>query len=82
MKAISTKYHGPGNRRGSRFSADDGDGNRVYVSYDYGLDSESNHHKAALALCQKMGWTGEMVAGSTKDGMTFVWVNGERLTVR
>ncbi len=76
MKAIETKYHGPTDTRGSRFSACDSDGNRVSVSYDYALNSEDNHRAAAEALKAKMGWDGELIGGSTKRGM--VWVFAEK----
>ncbi len=64
MKAIITKYYGPTNTRGSRFKATDEDGNQVTVSYDYSLNSESNHVAACLALCAKMNWHGEIVHGA------------------
>lgn len=57
MKAIVTKFHGPSNVRGSRYSASDTDGNKVVLSTDFALDSDGNHDRAALALCAKMGWT-------------------------
>ena len=75
MKAITTKYHGPTITRGSRISASDSDGNRVYISYDYALSAEEVHRKAAVAFCSKMKWSGAdtMVGGSIKDGYVFVF---------
>ena len=55
MKAIVTKYHGPGNVRGSRISATDNNGNRVTVPYDHALSGEACHRVAFLALCAKLG---------------------------
>lgn len=72
MKAIRTTYHGPGNVRGARIIADDEDGNRVTISYPYELSGEAVHRKAAEALRDKMGWTGELVGGSLGKG--YVWV--------
>lgn len=72
MKAIQTKYHGPTNTRGSRIIADDGDGNRVSISYPYELSGEDVHRKAAEALREKMGWKGELVGGALKN--SYVWV--------
>ena len=72
MKAIETRFHGPTNVRGSRFSATDSDNNRVTVSSDHALNSDENHRAAAEALKAKMGWKGEIIGGSTKRGM--VWV--------
>jgi len=74
MKAIVTKYHGPTNFKGSRISASDEDGNRITISYPYELSGyEAVHRKAAEALCDKMGWTGELVGGSLKRGYVFVF---------
>jgi hypothetical protein len=74
MKAITTRYHGPTNTRGSRITASDEDGNRVTVGYDHALSGEAVYRVAAEALCTKMGWTGGLVAGSIKHGYVFVFV--------
>ena len=74
MKAIVTKYHGATNTRGSRISASDEDGNKVFISYPYELSGEAVHRKAADSLCGKMGWKGELVSGSLKNGYVFVFV--------
>jgi len=63
MKAIRTRYHGPTNTRGSRISATDSDGNRVTISYDYSLNSDKLHEKAAYTLMEKMMWPNEVVGG-------------------
>ena len=73
MKAIKTKYKGPTNTRGSRIIASDEDGNKVTISYPYELSGEAVHRKAADALCAKMGWTGNLVSGSLKNGYVFVF---------
>lgn len=74
MKAIITRYKGPTDTKGSRIIASDEDGNRISISYPYELSGETVHQKAAQALCQKMGWTGELVGGSLKNGYCFVFV--------
>ncbi len=73
MKAISTKYIGPTNTRGSRIKAFDCDNNAVTIPYPYELSGEDVHRKAAEALRDKMGWTGELIGGGTKDGYVFVF---------
>lgn len=55
MQAIITKYFGPGNVRGSRIKATAAAGS-VTMSYDYCLNPDDNHRKAAELLCVKMGW--------------------------
>lgn len=73
MKAITTKFHGPTNVRGSRYSANDGDGNKVTVPADYALNSEQNHDAVAVKLCHKMKWDGPLMGGGTKDGRVYVF---------
>lgn len=63
MKAITTRYYGPTNSRGSHVLAVEPDGQKLYTSWEHGLDSEANHREAAQALCDKLGWTGEFLSG-------------------
>lgn len=74
MKAIETKYLGPTDFRGARIKATDSDGNSISIPYPYELSGEAVHLKAAEALRDKMGWTGKLVGGSTKNGYAFVFV--------
>ncbi len=78
FKAIETKYHGPGNVRGSRIIASDMDKNRVIASYDYALSAEENHKAAAYALCSKMNWGGSLIGGATSRGYVWVFADYER----
>lgn len=55
MQAIRTRYHGPTNVRGSRFSAQCEAG-RIYVPYDHSLSLSENHAAAARALADKLDW--------------------------
>lgn len=73
MKAIITTRLAPTNTRGCRIKASDCDGNRITIAWDYTLDGEGPYRKAAAALCAKMGWEGEMVAGFTSVGYVFVF---------
>jgi len=75
MKAIVTKFHGPTDTKGSRISASDSDGNRVFLSKDHSLSDHEAHGKAARALLDKMGWQGELIGGYVKDGMVWVFAN-------
>ena len=68
MKAILTKYFGPGNKRGARIKASDEDRNSVFFGCDDTLDMAGNHDAAAIALCRKMGWT--------QHGLVRGWING------
>lgn len=73
MKAILTKYIGPSNTRGSRIKATDTDGNQITISYDHELNSDQAHLKAAIALCEKMEWSTDIIGGGLKDGYAFVF---------
>ena len=75
-KAIVTKFHGPGNVRGSRYSARAEGNSVVIVGADNSLGFEGNHCAAALALCAKLGWTGKLAMGQLPDGCyAHVFVN-------
>jgi hypothetical protein len=80
MKAIITTYHGPTNHRPSCIVAKDSDGNTAKVTLSYEGDSAHDYQRAAEALVRKMGWTGEMVGGGTKDG--YVWVFTDKASPR
>lgn len=78
MKAIRTRYSGPTNTRGSRFTACDSDGNRVTLSYDYALNADENHEKAAYALMGKMGWTNKLIGGGFGNDMYWTMIPVEK----
>jgi hypothetical protein len=82
MKAITTRFFGPGNVRGSRYKASDEDGNSVTVSTDFALNSDGNQDRAALALCEKMGWTGNLYRGGLKRGNVYVFGPGRSETAQ
>ena len=80
MKAITTRYIGPSNTKGSRIVADDGDGNRITLHYRSELNSDENHAAACRALCEKMGWGGRMQGASVLKGgrtqaMVWAWID-------
>lgn len=68
MKAITVKFHGHTAKKPARYIASDSDGNR-YTSHE--SDAE-----AALGLCNKMMWTGQLVRGSTKNAEVYVFLGG------
>ena len=60
-QAIRTRYHGPTETLGARISASYA-GGRIYVSCEDGRmipdrTGSQNHHIAAQALAEKLGWT-------------------------
>jgi hypothetical protein len=66
MQTIRTRYHGPSNVKGSRFSAQCEAG-RIYVPYNHALNLDENHMEAARQLIAKLGWPGDF-AGGCFDG--------------
>lgn len=74
-QAIVTKYHGPGNRIGSRISATTASGIRRYYTYEPGMNSDQNHRAAAERLCAELDWKGALAVGGLKDGCVFVFVD-------
>lgn len=68
MKAIITKYHGPTNSRGSRIIARAEGVPALTMSYDYSLNPDQLHEKAARALADRQGWKGTLVSGGLPDG--------------
>lgn len=83
MQAIKTTYLGPTNSRGSRIKATAENGESITVPYPHDKNQGVEAHSvAALALCAKLGWAGELVGGGLRDGYVFVFVEGERFASR
>ena len=72
-QAITTKYLGPSNVRGSRVKATAAGGSVILDWNDAGNPNE-NYKAAALALASKLDWQGTWVAGGHHDG-TVIWVD-------
>lgn len=74
MVAITVKYHPPTNSRACRYSATaTSNDKRVYICQDDALGFDDNKDRAALELCKKMNWTGNLVKGETSDGTVYVF---------
>jgi len=72
FQAITTKYIGPRDVRGSRVKATAAAGS-LTLDWDDSLNSAENHLAAAQALANKFGWHGHWYSGTIKDGTT-VWI--------
>lgn len=76
MQAISVKFNGPTNTRGAAWTATT-TAKTVRVAQDYELDPFQNAARAALMLCEQLGWAGILHGGTLKDGRhVFVFDNG------
>jgi hypothetical protein len=77
-QAITTKYLGPTNFRGSRVKAT-AEAGSVTISWDDAKSVEANHDAAAAALAAKFGWNewtgGRWVSGGlpSTEGNVYVW---------
>ncbi len=77
MQAITTKYHGPTNSRGSRIVAKCAAGTLAFEWVD-SANFEQNHRLAAEALARKLGRVeamyGALISGCAVDGSyVHVW---------
>lgn len=62
MQAITTRYLGPTNHRGSRIVAQCA-ARRIIVDWDHALNAEDNHKEAARRLIAQLGWTQDRWSG-------------------
>lgn len=77
--AIFTSFHGATGQRGSRIGATNGE-RSTFVGYDHAGNEYDAHRKAAAALCDRMGWRGELVSNTVlksgrEAGRVFVWIS-------
>ena len=73
FQAITTRYIGPTNHRGSRIKATATAGS-VTIEYDPALNIETNHDEAAKTLADKFKWRGWWYGGGMPDGRGNVYV--------
>jgi hypothetical protein len=75
VQAITTKFIGPTNYRGSRIKAKAAAGS-LTVSYSHALNAEQNHAAAAKALSDKLGWSeyGTWHQGGLPDNRGYCFV--------
>lgn len=72
-QAITTKYLGPTNCRGSRIKARAAAGS-VTIDYPHALNHDKAHAFAASKLAERYGWHGQWFGGGlpSEDGYCFV----------
>lgn len=77
MKAITVKY----SMRSCRYTATDHDGNKVSVRRNNNAQFEYGFDWAALALCEKMLWQGDLLKGWGGDGVrVYTFATADRVT--
>jgi len=75
MQSINTKYLQATSNRGERVKATTTSGISKTISWDYDLsENVDNHIKAVNELNKKLGWSGEMAYGGSRDGDGFTFV--------
>lgn len=80
-QAITTKFLGPTNVRGSRVKAT-AEAGSITLPWNYSLGVEGNHREAAAKLCFKLGWDdpayGKLhMGGLPGSGYVFVFEDKE-----
>jgi hypothetical protein len=73
MVAITSRYHGPTDTRGSKVRAT-ANGHTATVPYASELDREANHRAAVVALCAKLGWDADRFFGGSMADGRWAWV--------
>jgi hypothetical protein len=83
MQAITTKYIGPSNTRGSRIKAETAQGETLTIDCAGSISEEENHISAARSLAERLNWHGSFVGDRIKGArMVFVWDNDDyRFTI-
>lgn len=81
-QAISTKYIGPTNTRGSRVKATSASGHTLTLAWADELDVDANHRYAAGELATKLQWAGTWHGGATEAGYCFVCVDGDPFVIQ
>ena len=76
MIAITVKYLGPTNTKGTRLKAF-ANGNSITISKDYALSDKALALSAAQALCKKMNWPGHLIHGGTQETDVFVFLKSD-----
>jgi hypothetical protein len=70
MQTIKTNFLPITNTKGARVKAT-AEAGSITIDWDDSLLPEENHSEAAIALCHKFKWTGELVSGCYKDNYYF-----------
>lgn len=75
-QGIRTRFHGPTNTRGSRYSATATCGERLSLPADDRLGPEENHRRVAEALQHKLHWNdfASFLVGCSLPGGDYAWV--------
>ena len=81
MQTIQTKTIAATDTKGQRAKAISASGESVTMPFRYDYTYRQNALLAATALCHKLGWTGELVEGNTKEGFVYVWATGPKLSI-
>lgn len=68
MKAIQVKYLAPTNHRGSRLKAIAEGVKPLTLPFDYELSGEELYKNTAVALCERQGWSTELLGGAIPNG--------------
>jgi hypothetical protein len=90
MTSIVTRFLGPTNSRGARiaaqvsdygsdmerYSRENGKPGRLIVAWDHGFCVEENHKRAAMALAQRLEWSGRWYGDDAPGSAGYVFTRG------
>ena len=71
MQAITTKYLGPTDTKGSRIKASC-EAWSIAIYYDHEFSASENHDSACKALLSKLEWRGDYIGGGYSNGYIYV----------
>jgi hypothetical protein len=72
MTTIITRYISATNTKPGRIVADAGMKRRVIIGFPHA--SANPHREAAIALCKKFDWHGQLVEGGMEHGNAYVFL--------
>ena len=82
-QAITTRFAGPTESRGSRIIVKSQAGRKT-VAWDHALDASENHARAAYLYARSLGWVTDpkrMSGGGMPDGSGYCWVINDGETI-
>ena len=74
MRTIETRFHKATEDKIARYSARTIDGHKIFMPKAYSKSPEENHEIVCRLLCAEHGWQGTMVAGLTRHGYMFTFL--------
>jgi hypothetical protein len=75
MQAITTRHLPATNTKPGRIVAQSEAGHRLTLSVHAAPNGTDAHDFAVLALCERLGWKGDLMRGHTRTGRAYVFIS-------